>query len=112
MIEGGGCDGVVEQVAGGWGVVHRVGKALKVWGWKGRGGGKVWTHSATSVMEEVCVAPLYRRVKTQPAWRGVRLGRDALTRGQTMGGPNLDDTEVGVLKDPPDQIRAIESDYI
>jgi hypothetical protein len=35
------------------------------------GGARVWTHSATSVREEVCVAPpseVYRRVGTQPAW--------------------------------------------
>jgi hypothetical protein len=34
------------------------------------GGARVWTHSATSVTEEVCVAPpseVYRRVGTQPA---------------------------------------------
>ena len=34
-------------------------------------GARVWTHSATSVTEEVWVAPpseVYRRVGTQPAW--------------------------------------------
>jgi hypothetical protein len=33
-------------------------------------GARVWTHSATSVTEEACVAPpseVYRRVGTQPA---------------------------------------------
>ncbi len=42
-------------------------------GGRGRSdGARVWTHSATSVTEEVCVAPLsdvYRKVGTQPAWR-------------------------------------------
>ena len=36
----------------------------------------------------------------------------ALTRGQTKAGSHPDDlaeTEVGVIKDPPDQVRAIES---
>ena len=35
-------------------------------------GARVWTHSATSVTEEVWVAPpseVYRKVGTQPAWR-------------------------------------------
>ncbi len=35
----------------------------------------------------------------------------ALTRGQTKAGSHPDDlaqTEVGVIKDPPDQVRAIE----
>jgi hypothetical protein len=38
---------------------------------EGSGGARVWTHSATSVTEDVCVAPpskVYRRVGTQPAW--------------------------------------------
>jgi hypothetical protein len=51
----------------------------------------VWTHSATSVTEEVCMAPaseVYRRVGTQGAG-GVEV---ALTRGQTMGRSSLDDT--------------------
>ncbi len=36
----------------------------------------------------------------------------ALTRRQTMGSPNLDNTaqtEVWVVEDPPDQVRAVES---
>ena len=36
----------------------------------------------------------------------------ALTRGQTKAGSHPDDlaeTEVGVIKDPPDQVRTIES---
>ncbi len=37
MIEGGGCGGVVVQVAEGWGLVHRVGKAMQVWDGRGRG---------------------------------------------------------------------------
>ena len=39
---------------------------------EGSAGARVWTHSATSVTEEVCVAPpseVYRKVGTQPAWR-------------------------------------------
>ncbi len=35
------------------------------------GGARLWTHSATSVTQKVCVAPprdVYRKVKTQPAW--------------------------------------------
>jgi hypothetical protein len=35
-------------------------------------GDRVWTYSTTSVTEEVCVAPpseVYRKVRTQPAWR-------------------------------------------
>ncbi len=39
---------------------------------EGSEGARVWTHSATSVTEEVWVAPpseVYRKVGTQPAWR-------------------------------------------
>jgi hypothetical protein len=42
-----------------------------VYGGEVSGGARVWTHSATSVTEEVCVAPsseVYRRLGTQPAW--------------------------------------------
>ncbi len=80
------------------------------------GGARVWTHSATSGTEEVCVAPpseLYRRVGTQPAWSwGAGWVEVALTRRQTMGGSYLDDTtqtKVLVVEDPPDQVRAVES---
>ncbi len=66
-------------MAGGWEEVDRVEKGLQVWVGRGRtvgfvgvraagvwgglyngeasGGARVWTHSATSVTEEVCVAP-------------------------------------------------------
>ncbi len=47
---------------------------------------------------------------------GLKLGADwvevALARRQTMGWPHLDDTaetEVGVVEDLPDQVRAVES---
>ncbi len=59
-----------------------------------------------------------------PTKRGVTQGGDptglelgagrievALTRGQTKAGSHHDDlaeTEVGVIEDPPDQVRAIE----
>ncbi len=35
-LEGGGCGGVVVQVAGGWGVIHKVGKVIQMWV------GRVW----------------------------------------------------------------------
>jgi hypothetical protein len=79
-------------------------------------GAKGWTHSATLVTEEVCVAPLrdvYRKVGTQPAWSWGPVGVEvALARRQTMARPYLEDTaesEVRVVEDPPDQIRAVES---
>ncbi len=60
------------------------------------GGARVCTHSTTSLMEEVCVAPpseVYRKVG-DPA--GLKLGAGrvevALARRQTMGWPHLDDT--------------------
>ena len=49
-------------------------------------GARVWTHSATSVTEEVWVAPpseVYRRVGTVEV---------ALTRGQTKAGSHPDDS--------------------
>jgi hypothetical protein len=42
-----------------------------VYGGEVSGRARVWTHSATSVTEEVCLASpgeVYRRVGTQPAW--------------------------------------------
>ncbi len=57
------------------------------------GGARVWTHSATSVTEEVCLVPLsdvYRKVgglEVEAGWVEV-----ALARRQTMGRPYLDDT--------------------
>jgi hypothetical protein len=60
----------VVRVEGVWGVVYKVGVLISMGG-EGSGGARVWTHSATSVMEEVCVAPpseVYRRVGTHPAW--------------------------------------------
>ncbi len=50
----------------------------------GSGGAKVWTHSATSVTEEVCVAPpskLYRRVGTQSAWSSEPVGSRLPSQG-------------------------------
>jgi hypothetical protein len=60
-----------------------------------------------------------------PTWRGISQGGKptglelgaggievALARHQTMEWPHLDntaETEVGVVEDPPDQVRAIES---
>ncbi len=56
-----------------------------------QGGARVWTHSATSVTEEVCVAPpseVYRRVGTQPAWRWGPVGSRLLSPGaKRWGGP-------------------------
>jgi hypothetical protein len=84
-IEGGGCGGVVVQAVGGWGMVHRAGKAWQVWEGRGRGEpNKVYTHSATSVTEEVCVAPpseVYRKVETQPAWRWGPVGSRLPSQG-------------------------------
>ncbi len=61
------------------------------------GGTKVWTHSATFVTEEVCLAPNTLRSVSQggnPA--GVDVGAGwaevADARRQTMGRPDLDDT--------------------
>ncbi len=66
--------------------------------------------------EEVCVAPpseVYRKVGTQPAWRWGPVGSRLPSPGaKRWGGPNhLDNTaktEVGVVEDPRDQVRAIE----
>jgi hypothetical protein len=59
------------------------------------GGARVWTHAATSVTEEVCVAPPSEgRLGGDPA--GLELGAGwvevALARRQTMGRPYLNDT--------------------
>jgi hypothetical protein len=58
---------------------------------EGSGGAKVCTHSATSVTEEVCVAPpseVYRRVGTQPAWRWGPVGSRLPSPGaKQWGGP-------------------------
>jgi hypothetical protein len=65
---GGVVGGVVVKAAGVWGVVCKVGEVS--------GGARVWTHSATSVTEEVCVAPpseVYRRVFTPPGDRAFTL---------------------------------------
>ncbi len=46
-------------------------------------------------------------LEVRPCWVEV-----ALAGGQTMGWPHLDDTaktEVRVVEDPPDQVRAVES---
>ena len=55
------------------------------------GGARVWTHSATSVTEEVCLAPpseVYRRVGTQPAWRWGPVGSRLPSPGaRRWGGP-------------------------
>ncbi len=64
------CGGVVVQVEVLGGKVYRVGEVLAGGGGDRSGGARVCTHSATSVTEEVCVAPLsevYHRVGTQPA---------------------------------------------
>jgi hypothetical protein len=66
--KGGVCGGVVVQVEVFGGKVYRVGEVLQVG--ERSGGARVYTHSATSVTEEVCVAPpseVYRRVGTQLA---------------------------------------------
>jgi hypothetical protein len=87
-IEGGGCGGVVGKAEGVWGVVHKVeGGGDTGVGGERSGGTRVCTH-ATSVREEVCVAPPsenYRRVGTQPAWSWGPVG------SSTMGRPHLDD---------------------
>jgi hypothetical protein len=65
-----------------------------VYGGEVSGGTKVWTHSATSVTEEVCLAPpceVYRRVGTQPEV-GAGWVEVALARRQTMRRPDLDNT--------------------
>ncbi len=80
-------------------------------------GARVWTHSATSVTEGVCVAPqseVYREVGTQPAWSwgpvGSRLpspgakrrrGPTSVTRHRPL------EVGVGVIEDPPGQVRVI-----
>ncbi len=55
------------------------------------GRARVWTHSATSVTEEVCVAPpseVYRRVGTQPAWNWGLVGSRLPSPGaKRWGGP-------------------------
>ena len=63
---------------------------------EGSSGARVWTHSATSVTEEVCVAPpseVYRKVGDPT---GLEMGASgvevALTRCQTMAGSHLGDT--------------------
>jgi hypothetical protein len=48
------------------------GEGMASVGWERSGGAKVFAHSATSVTEEVCVAPpneVYRRAGTRLAWR-------------------------------------------
>ena len=79
---------------------HRGGEGRGLWRRRGEGGGqvgedntgggrgrsdgaRVWIHSATSVTEEVCVAPpsdVYRKVGTQPAVR-IQTVRLRLVRG-------------------------------
>ena len=61
------------------------------------GGARVWTHSATSVTEEVCLAPpseVYHSQGGNPAGLEVGTGwvEVALARRKTMGRPNLDNT--------------------
>jgi hypothetical protein len=55
------------------------------------GGARVWTHSATSVTEEVCVAPpsdVHRRVGTQPVWSWGPVGSRLPSPGaKRWGGP-------------------------
>ena len=56
---------------------------------EGSAGARVWTHSATSVTEEVCLAQpseVYRRVGTQLAWRwGPKRRRGGLEGGDCGG---------------------------
>jgi hypothetical protein len=86
-----------------------------VYGGEASGGARVWTHSATSVTEEVCVAPpseVYRRVGPASLELGAGWVEVALAGCQAMGRPYVDttaQTEVRVVEDPPDQVRAIES---
>ncbi len=61
-------------------------------GGRGRSeGARVWTQSATSVTEEVCVASpsdVYRKVGTQPAWRWGPVGSRLPSPGaKRWGGP-------------------------
>jgi hypothetical protein len=60
------------------------------------GGARVWTHSFTSVTEEVCVTPpseVFRRGGNQAGLElGVGWVEVALAKRQTMGRPYLDDT--------------------
>ncbi len=90
-----------EGEEGGWGGTTR-GKGNKVVGGgedplcNSSGGARVWTHSATSVTEEVCLAPpsvVYRRVGANPSGLEVGAGwvEVALARRQKMGRADLDD---------------------
>jgi hypothetical protein len=80
------------------------------------GGARVWTRSATSVTEEVRArGPTQRGISQGGHPAGLELGAGwvevALARCQTMGWSHLDDaarTEVRVVEDPPDQIRAVK----
>jgi hypothetical protein len=100
------------------GVVYKVGKVYRCeWGGRSRwrrcgegggsvgggveggevsGGARVWTHSATSVTEEVCVAPPQRSISQGGIPAGLELGSGwvevALARCRTMGRPYLDNT--------------------
>ncbi len=113
-IEGGDCGGVVVQAVqamGGWGVIHQVGKAWQVW--KGSQG--------LYPLRNLCDGGGVRG----PTQRGISQGGDptgfevgsgwvevALTGDQAMGWSHLNNTaktEVGVVEDPPDQVRAVES---
>jgi hypothetical protein len=74
VTSGEGSTGVGGEVWGRWWRCGESGGSVGggVYGGEVSGGTKVWTHSATSVTEEVCLAPpceVYRRVGTQPAWR-------------------------------------------
>jgi hypothetical protein len=59
--------------------------------WVGKRWARICTHSATSVMEEVCVAPpseVYRKVGTQPAWIWGPVGSRLSSPGaKRWGGP-------------------------
>ncbi len=84
------------------GLLRRCGKGSGKVGEDNTGGGggsseeaRVWTHSATSVTEEVRVAPpseVYRRMGGDPAGLELEAGwvEVALARCQTMGRPYLD----------------------
>ncbi len=99
------------------GKVYKVGGGvIQVGEEKGRGEPEFWTNSATSVTEEVCVAPpseVYRRLEleTQPAWSWEPVGSRLPSPGAKRWWPHIDntaETEVGVVEDPPDQVHAIE----
>jgi hypothetical protein len=97
-MEGGTSGGVGSAIVGG----------------EGSGGAKVFIHSATSMTEEVCVAPpreVYRRVGTQQAWRwgpvGSRLHSPGAKRWDGPTSKTRQRPRLGSLKTRP--IKSVPS---